>query len=171
MTPHSSEPKVKLLELVSVHDHLALLVVVLQVTDEPLVSSDLKGNDYSSIFSSLDTLVLGNMVKVVAWYDNEWGYACRVADLAAMIAALRAVPPVDRAPVTTKPGPLAALLFMTGKFFNNRTMRSLVSCALFYHPCEGFTHDLQCLKLLIKLPQLINNQLFDISRLALGIAK
>jgi glyceraldehyde 3-phosphate dehydrogenase len=59
---------------------------VLQVTDEPLVSSDLKGNDYSSIFSSLDTLVLGNMVKVVAWYDNEWGYACRVADLAAMVA-------------------------------------------------------------------------------------
>jgi glyceraldehyde 3-phosphate dehydrogenase len=50
------------------------------------VSSDLKGNDYSSIFSSLDTLVLGNMVKVVAWYDNEWGYACRVADLAARIA-------------------------------------------------------------------------------------
>jgi glyceraldehyde 3-phosphate dehydrogenase len=59
---------------------------VLQVTDEPLVSSDLKGNDFSSIFSSLDTLVLGNMVKVVAWYDNEWGYACRVADLAAMVA-------------------------------------------------------------------------------------
>jgi glyceraldehyde 3-phosphate dehydrogenase len=59
---------------------------VLQVTDEPLVSSDLKGNDYSSIFSSMDTLVLGNMVKVVAWYDNEWGYACRVADLAALVA-------------------------------------------------------------------------------------
>lgn len=59
---------------------------VLQVTDEPLVSSDLKGNEYSSIFSALDTIVLGNMVKVVAWYDNEWGYACRVADLAALIA-------------------------------------------------------------------------------------
>ena len=54
--------------------------------DEPLVSSDLKGNEYSSIFSAMDTLVLGNMVKVVAWYDNEWGYACRVADLADMIA-------------------------------------------------------------------------------------
>jgi glyceraldehyde 3-phosphate dehydrogenase len=59
---------------------------VLQVTDEPLVSSDLKGNEYSSIFSAVDTLVLGNMVKVVAWYDNEWGYACRVADLADLIA-------------------------------------------------------------------------------------
>jgi glyceraldehyde 3-phosphate dehydrogenase len=60
---------------------------VLQVTDEPLVSSDLKGSDYSTIFSSLDTLVVGNMVKVVAWYDNEWGYACRVADLAHMMAS------------------------------------------------------------------------------------
>ena len=58
---------------------------VLQVTDEPLVSSDMKGNAHSSIFSAMDTLVLGNMVKVVAWYDNEWGYACRVADLATMM--------------------------------------------------------------------------------------
>jgi glyceraldehyde 3-phosphate dehydrogenase len=60
---------------------------VLQVTDEPLVSSDMKGSDYSTIFSSIDTLVVGNMVKVVAWYDNEWGYACRVADLAKMMAS------------------------------------------------------------------------------------
>jgi len=59
---------------------------ILAVTDEPLVSSDLKGNTNSSIFSSMDTLVLGNMVKVVAWYDNEWGYACRTADLAALLA-------------------------------------------------------------------------------------
>jgi len=59
---------------------------VLEVTDEALVSSDLKGSHSSSIFSAMDTLVLGNMVKVVAWYDNEWGYACRVADLAAMMA-------------------------------------------------------------------------------------
>jgi glyceraldehyde 3-phosphate dehydrogenase len=59
---------------------------ILEVTDEALVSSDLKGSNSSSIFSALDTLVLGNLVKVVAWYDNEWGYACRVADLAAMMA-------------------------------------------------------------------------------------
>ena len=59
---------------------------ILQVTDEPLVSSDLRGSDYSSIFSAIDTLVLGNLVKVVAWYDNEWGYACRVADLASLMA-------------------------------------------------------------------------------------
>jgi glyceraldehyde 3-phosphate dehydrogenase len=60
---------------------------ILDVTDEPLVSTDLRGTTFSSVFSSLDTLVIGNMVKVVAWYDNEWGYACRVADLAALMAS------------------------------------------------------------------------------------
>ena len=59
---------------------------ILGVTDEPLVSTDLRGTNYSTVFSSMDTLVIGNMVKVVAWYDNEWGYACRTADLTAMIA-------------------------------------------------------------------------------------
>ena len=59
---------------------------ILDVTDEPLVSSDLRGTNFSSVFSAMDTLVIGNMVKVVAWYDNEWGYACRTADLTAMIA-------------------------------------------------------------------------------------
>ncbi|MBI3176523.1 MAG: aldehyde dehydrogenase, partial [Chloroflexi bacterium] len=59
---------------------------ILDVTDEPLVSMDLKGTNFSSVYSAMDTLVLGDMVKVVAWYDNEWGYACRVADLAAMVA-------------------------------------------------------------------------------------
>ena len=60
---------------------------ILDVTDEPLVSSDLRGTHFSSVYSAMDTLVLGNLVKVVAWYDNEWGYACRVADLAAMVAS------------------------------------------------------------------------------------
>lgn len=60
---------------------------VLDVTDEALVSTDLKGSTASSTFSATDTLVLGNMVKVVAWYDNEWGYACRVADLVALVAS------------------------------------------------------------------------------------
>jgi len=60
---------------------------ILEVTDEALVSSDLKGSSASSIYSAMDTLVVGNMVKVVAWYDNEWGYACRTADLAAMLAS------------------------------------------------------------------------------------
>ena len=54
---------------------------ILQYSDEPLVSTDLKGNPHSSIFSAVDTIGLGNFVKVVAWYDNEWGYSCRVADL------------------------------------------------------------------------------------------
>jgi glyceraldehyde 3-phosphate dehydrogenase len=59
---------------------------ILDVTDEALVSTDLRGTSFSSVFSAMDTLVIGNMVKVVAWYDNEWGYACRTADLAAMMA-------------------------------------------------------------------------------------
>ena len=59
---------------------------VLFYSDEPLVSSDLRGNPYSSIFSSLDTLSLGSFVKVVSWYDNEWGYSCRVADLVKFVA-------------------------------------------------------------------------------------
>jgi glyceraldehyde 3-phosphate dehydrogenase len=59
---------------------------ILGYCDEPLVSSDFKGDQRSSIFDSLSTLVLdGNLVKAVAWYDNEWGYACRVADLCAFM--------------------------------------------------------------------------------------
>ena len=54
---------------------------ILQYSDEELVSSDLKGNTHSSIFSAVDTIGLGSFIKVVAWYDNEWGYSCRVADL------------------------------------------------------------------------------------------
>ena len=54
---------------------------ILQYTEEPLVSTDLKGSQYSSIYSAVDTIGLGNLVKVVAWYDNEWGYSTRVADL------------------------------------------------------------------------------------------
>ncbi len=59
---------------------------ILDVTDEPLVSTDLRGTNFSSVYSAMDTLVIGNMVKVVAWYDNEWGYACRTADLTALMA-------------------------------------------------------------------------------------
>lgn len=59
---------------------------ILDVTDAPLVSTDFKGTTFSSIFSAIDTLVLGNLIKVVAWYDNEWGYASRVADLTALIS-------------------------------------------------------------------------------------
>jgi glyceraldehyde 3-phosphate dehydrogenase len=54
---------------------------ILQYTEEPLVSMDLKGNPHSSIYSAIDTINLGSFVKVVTWYDNEWGYSNRVADL------------------------------------------------------------------------------------------
>lgn len=55
---------------------------ILRYSDEELVSSDLVGDEHSSIFSAVDTVGLGNLVKAVAWYDNEWGYSCRIADLA-----------------------------------------------------------------------------------------
>jgi glyceraldehyde 3-phosphate dehydrogenase len=59
----------------------------LDYTDEPLVSSDFRSNSHSSIIDGLSTMVLGgNMIKVLAWYDNEWGYSCRVSDLAAFMA-------------------------------------------------------------------------------------
>ncbi len=59
---------------------------ILEYCEEPLVSTDFKGNQNSSIFDSLQTMVLGgNMVKTIAWYDNEWGYSCRMADLALML--------------------------------------------------------------------------------------
>ena len=54
---------------------------ILRYTDKELVSTDLKGDPHSSIFSAVDTIGLGNFVKVVSWYDNEWGYSNRVADL------------------------------------------------------------------------------------------
>lgn len=55
--------------------------------EEPLVSMDFKGDPRSSIVDALSTNVLGgNMVKVLSWYDNEWGYSCRLGDLAAIVA-------------------------------------------------------------------------------------
>ena len=61
---------------------------ILGVSDEPLVSSDFKGDSRSSIIDAETTMVLGDtMVKILAWYDNEWGYSCRVADMIAYVAA------------------------------------------------------------------------------------
>ena len=63
------------------------LAGILDVTDEPLVSVDLKGNTHSSIVDAGSTMVVADdLAKVAAWYDNEWGYACRVADVTALIA-------------------------------------------------------------------------------------
>ncbi|HEY8487733.1 MAG TPA: type I glyceraldehyde-3-phosphate dehydrogenase, partial [Thermaerobacter sp.] len=61
---------------------------ILGYSEEPLVSSDYRGSTYSSVVDALSTMVMeGNMVKVVAWYDNEWGYAARLVDLVAFIGA------------------------------------------------------------------------------------
>ncbi len=60
---------------------------ILGVSDEPLVSSDFRGDSRSSIIDSSMTMVIGGtLVKVVAWYDNEWGFSCRVADLIGLVA-------------------------------------------------------------------------------------
>ncbi len=64
------------------------LAGILEYCQDELVSMDFKGNPASSILDAPNTMVIaGNMVKVLAWYDNEWGYSCRLADLAAYIAS------------------------------------------------------------------------------------
>jgi len=56
---------------------------ILGYSEEPLVSTDFKGDERSSIVDGqLTNVISGNMVKVISWYDNEWGYSCRLADLA-----------------------------------------------------------------------------------------
>jgi glyceraldehyde 3-phosphate dehydrogenase (phosphorylating) len=61
------------------------LAGILQYTDEPLVSTDIVHSSFSSIFDSELTMVNGDLVKVFGWYDNEWGYSCRLVDLVAKI--------------------------------------------------------------------------------------
>jgi len=58
----------------------------LQYTEDPIVSSDIVGSPASCTFDSELTMVQGNQVKVIGWYDNEWGYSCRLADLTALVA-------------------------------------------------------------------------------------
>ena len=60
---------------------------IIEYTDKPLVSTDFIRNPNSVILDGLSTIVMdGNMVKVVGWYDNEWGYSCRTADLCKFIS-------------------------------------------------------------------------------------
>ncbi|MCJ7544188.1 MAG: type I glyceraldehyde-3-phosphate dehydrogenase, partial [Phycisphaerae bacterium] len=62
---------------------------IIEYVTDPIVSSDVIGNPHSSIFDSTNTLVVdGDMVKVTMWYDNEWGYSVRTADLVERIAKL-----------------------------------------------------------------------------------
>jgi glyceraldehyde 3-phosphate dehydrogenase len=61
---------------------------ILEFCEEELVSMDFKGNPHSSIIDGPGTMVIGgNMVKILAWYDNEWGYSCRLGDLAVYMAS------------------------------------------------------------------------------------
>ncbi|HCA43922.1 MAG TPA: type I glyceraldehyde-3-phosphate dehydrogenase [Bacteroidetes bacterium] len=59
---------------------------ILEYSTDPLVSTDIIGNSHSCIFDSLSTMANGKLVKVVGWYDNEWGYSCRIVDLTKLIA-------------------------------------------------------------------------------------
>ncbi len=62
---------------------------ILEYTEDPIVSADIIGNTHSNIFDALSTIVMGNMVKVVGWYDNEYGYSCRVVDLMKMMKKVK----------------------------------------------------------------------------------
>jgi len=59
---------------------------VLEYTEDPIVSTDIVGNPHSCVFDSLSTMANGNMVKILGWYDNEWGYSNRLVDLAELMA-------------------------------------------------------------------------------------
>jgi glyceraldehyde 3-phosphate dehydrogenase len=72
-------------ELFRSHADTGDLEGILQYTDEPIVSTDIVHSSYSSIFDSDLTMANGNLVKVFSWYDNEWGYSCRLVDLVARI--------------------------------------------------------------------------------------
>jgi glyceraldehyde 3-phosphate dehydrogenase len=60
---------------------------IIQYTDDPIVSSDIVGNPHSLIVDGQSTMANGQMVKVIGWYDNEWGYSCRLVDLVEKVAA------------------------------------------------------------------------------------
>ena len=60
---------------------------ILEYTEDPIVSSDIVGNPHSCIFDSLSTMSIGNLVKVIGWYDNEWGYSNRLVDLVGLVAS------------------------------------------------------------------------------------
>jgi len=59
---------------------------LIEYCEDPIVSVDIIGNPHSCIFDSLSTMAMGNLIKVIGWYDNEWGYSCRIVDLIKKIA-------------------------------------------------------------------------------------
>src|ERR671934_1630959 len=62
---------------------------ILEYTEDPIVSSDIVGNSHSCIIDGLSTMTHGNQVKVIGWYDNEWGYSCRLVDLIGQLLLAR----------------------------------------------------------------------------------
>jgi glyceraldehyde 3-phosphate dehydrogenase len=58
---------------------------IVEYTEDPIVSVDIIHNSHSSIFDALSTMVMGKTVKILSWYDNEWGYSCRVVDMLPML--------------------------------------------------------------------------------------
>ena len=60
---------------------------ILEYTEDPIVSSDIVGNSHSCVLDGLSTMANGNLVKILGWYDNEWGYSCRLVDVAALVAS------------------------------------------------------------------------------------
>jgi glyceraldehyde 3-phosphate dehydrogenase len=71
------------------------MVGILEYTEDPIVSTDIIGNPHSSIFDAAGTQVLGgNLVRVMSWYDNEWGYSNRVVDLIERLAQVMMKEPV-----------------------------------------------------------------------------
>jgi glyceraldehyde 3-phosphate dehydrogenase len=67
---------------------------ILEYTEDPIVSSDIVGNSHSCIIDAQSTMANGRMVKVIGWYDNEWGYSCRLADLVELMARTLTAEPV-----------------------------------------------------------------------------
>ena len=62
---------------------------ILKYTEDPLVSSDIVGDPHSCVFDALSTMAIGNMVKVIGWYDNEWGFSNRLVELVELVASKR----------------------------------------------------------------------------------
>jgi glyceraldehyde 3-phosphate dehydrogenase (phosphorylating) len=67
---------------------------ILSFSDEPIVSSDIVGNSHSCIVDGLSTMAFGRMVKVIGWYDNEWGYSSRLSDFVEQVAQSVTAAPV-----------------------------------------------------------------------------
>jgi hypothetical protein len=104
---------------------------ILAVEDEELVSVDYKGNPHSSIVDSPSTMVMGDkMLKVMSWYDNEWGYSCRVADLINYMVSKGSVNEYSYSARGPRLSKVAALCALCSDAFAQLRMNSSVSAGL-----------------------------------------